>query len=127
MELQEFITESLTQILTGVKAAEERAGEHGGVINPRVRSPGGDKRPVIVSGTGLRPAETVHFDVAVTVVEGTQAKAGIGVVAGVFGIGAKGSSTAESSSISRLKFSVPIAFPFMDPQENPPDDDLAVI
>ncbi len=120
MELQEFVAESLTQILAGVKAAEERAGEHGGVINPRVRSAGGDKRPVVVTGTGLRPAETVYFDVAVTVVEGTEAKAGIGVVAGVFGIGAKGSSTAESSSISRLKFSVPIAFPFIDSEENPP-------
>ena len=101
MELQEFDTESLTQILAGVKAAGERAVEHGGVINPRVRAIGGDKRPVAVTGMGARPAEAVHFDVAVTVTEGTEAKAGIGVVAGVFGVGAKGSSSTESILFTR--------------------------
>ena len=120
MELQEFVTESLTQILAGVKAAEERAVEHGGVINPRVRPVGGDKRGIALTATGERPCEIVQFDVAVTVTEGTESKGGIGVVAGVFGVGVKGSSAMESSAVSRLKFSVPIAFPFIEPTKNPP-------
>ena len=111
MELQEFITESLTQIMAGVAAAAEAAKEHGALINPRMTHEGGDKRALVMTGSGPSFAETVHFDIAVTVTEGTESKAGIGIFAGAVGLGAKGATAAETSSVSRLKFNVPIAFP----------------
>ena len=116
MKLQEFVTESLTQIIAGVAAAGEAAKAHGALINPRFTHDSGDKRPVVMTGSGPSFAETVHFDIAVTVTEGTESKAGIGIFAGAVGLGAKGSSAAETSSISRLKFNVPIAFPLATPE-----------
>ena len=53
----------------------------------------------------------VDFDVALTVTEGTGTKGGIGIVAGAFALGSTGQSTAQNSSVSRVQFSVPIAFP----------------
>lgn len=68
-----------------------------------VKEHGGKVSPV--------PLEFVQFDVALTVSGGTESKAGIAVVAGVFGAGARGTSSAETSQVSRVKFSVPVMLP----------------
>jgi hypothetical protein len=56
-------------------------------------------------------AQIVEFDVALTAMEGTGTKGGIGVVAGMFALGSTGQSKEESSSVSRVKFSVPLSLP----------------
>ena len=53
----------------------------------------------------------IEFDVAVTVTGGSEKKGGIGVFSGVFGVGGQASSNAASSSVSRIKFSVPVILP----------------
>jgi uncharacterized membrane protein YtjA (UPF0391 family) len=42
------------------------------------------------------------------VTEGTEKKGGIGVLAGVLGVGGQASTNAASSSVSRIKFRVPV-------------------
>lgn len=54
----------------------------------------------------------IDFDVAVTVTEKAEKEGGAAIsVAGVFGLGGKASAASETSSISRIKFSVPIVYP----------------
>jgi hypothetical protein len=53
----------------------------------------------------------VEFDVAVTVAEGTATKAGIGLIVGPVTLGTTGQSANQNSTVSRIKFEVPVAWP----------------
>ena len=64
------------------------------------------------------PIETIEFDVAVTVTEGTQTKGGIGVFMGAVGLGSQGQSSNQNASVTRIKFSVPLVLPITpNPEE----------
>lgn len=112
MNLQDFIAETLSQIVNGVRAAQETVGPQGAEVSPHLS--GG---PSINSTHGFVPthagvyAQIVAFDVALTVKEGTGTKGGIGVFAGAVTLGSSGQSSAEQSSISHVKFSVPLTLP----------------
>ncbi len=107
MELQQFVTETLIQIVEGVQDAKADVRSAGGEINPELMSAGKDQ----MVSTSNRMVQLVDFDVAVTVSEGTGTKGGGGIFVGAFGLGAQGESTAASSSVSRIKFQVPISLP----------------
>jgi len=103
MTLQDFIRDSLLQISGGIQQArdkEQRIAPHISV-NPSRDS------------VGLAPDGSVvylvDFDVAVTVSEkSTDGLSGGISVASVFKVEGKGGSTSEQSSISRVRFSVPV-------------------
>jgi hypothetical protein len=69
-----------------------------------------EKNKILVSSKNA-VIQHVEFDVAVSAIEGTGTKAGVGVLAGAFNFGASGSSNQESQTASRIKFSVPITLP----------------
>jgi hypothetical protein len=108
MDLKEFIGQALTDIVQGVLDAQKTLGENGKYINPQLSTQQGthEKHGKLVSIQG-QLVQTVEFDIAVT---GT--KGGIGVVAGVFALGSQGQSSAETSAVSRIKFSVPVTMPY---------------
>ena len=98
MELQDFIDETLKQIISGVRSAQESAIELGAKVNPR--------------GGSVVEMRSVHFDIAVSTSEGTEKKGGIVVVVGPVGsVGSQDQSDVVSSSMSRIKFSVPVKLP----------------
>jgi hypothetical protein len=112
MELQEFIKESLIQIVEGVSEAQEEVRSKGAVINPTNLQFDSKQIP----GTGNTEKDKnisrlIDFDIAVTTTEGSKTKGGIGIHVGMIGLGSTGQSEAQNSSMSRLKFSVPILFP----------------
>lgn len=112
MDLKDFVSETLLQIVEGVKAAQSEIEQHGASINPNLL---GDykehaKHGLLLSGTG-KVAQIVEFDVALSIKEGTGTKGGIGVVAGMFALGSQGQSNAENVSLSRVKFRVPLSLP----------------
>ena len=115
MELKNFISQALTEIIQGVSDAQQVLGDNGKFINPELSTQQGDheKHGKNVSIQG-QLVEIVEFDVAVTATEGTETKGGIGVVAGFFAIGSQGQSSSENSAVSRIKFSVPITLPYGD-------------
>lgn len=113
MEVQEFVAETLKQIIEGVRLAQneiavDRDERKDGAINPE-RASGKATGPR--ASSGHQPIETVSFDIAITVSEETSAggKGGL-MVAGV-GLGAKGEFTSASTAVSRVNFNVPIALP----------------
>ena len=113
MELKEFITEALSQIVEGVSEAQKRLSNSGAEINPKVL---GTSDMIAGNGGGIRTqsenfAQIIEFDVAVTATEGSGKKGGIGIVAGPVTIGTAGHSNLENSSISKIKFNVPLALP----------------
>ena len=119
MQLKNFISQALTEIIHGVSDAQQALGDNGKFINPELSTQQGDheKHGKNVSIQG-QLVQIVEFDVAVTATEGTGTKGGIGVVAGFFAIGSQGQSSSENSAVSRIKFSVPITLPYGDRMSN---------
>ena len=111
MDLREFIAQTLAQIVEGIGDAQGRVKDRGAIVNPILHTSHeqAGKQGFLRSGDLFVPI--VQFDVALTVVEGTGTKGGIGVFAGAFTLGSSGQSQSESSSVSRVKFSVPITLP----------------
>ena len=58
-----------------------------------------------------RAIQKLEFDVAVTATEGSEKKAGIGVAMAMFGAGGQASSNTMNTSISRIRFTVPVILP----------------
>ena len=112
MELREFVAETLRQLIDGVAVAQGYATEHGATVNPSDIWYQADQGVVKIQdrATGALVQE-INFDVAVTANDGTKTKGGIGVFAGAVGLGSQGQSEASNQSISRIRFSVPLALP----------------
>jgi len=114
MEIQEFVRESLCQIIEGVHSANKSKSGIGGAVFVT----GGGKVPsnAIVTGTVGKVAFLVEFDIAVSVTDKAEAsgKAGISVVH-VFSAGGGKSTGTEKTSDTRIKFSVPITYEAKEP------------
>lgn len=114
MLLEEFVSETLKQIMSGVKAAQEPITEMGATVNPLgiIDPRSTDSRPKqpFVPQKGI--LHSVDFDVALTVAKGKKAKGGFAVVvAGFLGGGAHAQTEKSERIVSRVRFSVPVTYP----------------
>lgn len=113
MELKDFVSETIRQIVAGTVAAQVHAEEHGASVSPadmRYKgTTGGDQ--LLWNQQDGTPIQKVDFDVAVTTTEGTQTKGGIGIFVGPVGLGTQGQSDATNQSVSRIRFWVPLQLP----------------
>jgi len=111
MDLKDFISETLTQIVEGVKNSQKSVSGCGSFINPTFIGHQNEaaKHGFLWSDKGF--AQLVNFDVALTVTEGDGTKSGIGVFAGPITVGTSGQSTVTNTSVSHVKFSVPLVLP----------------
>lgn len=110
MELQEFIRTALTEIVAGVAEASEKAVESGAKIGS-TRLYGYLKEAKVVYDENNNPISQVEFDIALAEGSTKDTKGGIGVYLGAVGLGSQGASHGETSTHSRIKFSVPVIFP----------------
>jgi len=110
MELKDFISESLIQIIDGVATAQEHAEEKGAEVAPKLQATTGPRDTFRTHFTE-HPVQTVEFDVAVTASEVDKAEGTIGILVASLGVGVKGSEERQTTELSRIKFSVPIGLP----------------
>jgi hypothetical protein len=104
MTLEEFVRESLMQIRVGVSAARDRHP-----LNIGVGIAKADDRKVGFITVDGHVGLLVEFDVAVTVSEKTGNEVGGGLqIAQMFSAGGKKSGESKTSSVSRIRFSVPV-------------------
>ena len=106
--LEAFVQSVLVEIINGVKAAQVEVGEPG-TVSPELNRYKGTWRGQTTSRDA--PVHMVEFDVAVGTSESTATTGGVGVILGVLALGTKGESAQGGSSLSRIKFSVPIRLP----------------
>jgi hypothetical protein len=114
MKLDEFIFESLKQVIDGIEKSQEYAEQKGAKISTENLNFIGAKNGAAVVYKDSHSGEIVEkidFDIAVSAKEGDKAKGGIGIHVGAIGIGAQGQVESENSTISRLKFSIPLHLP----------------
>ena len=109
MDVEEFISEALRQIIAGVQKAQ--AGDSGDNVNAATAGTsvpfGGNIIHTGASGIYTR----VDFDIAVS--GETNAKAGANLK--VFGVGVEGGGDSKHGTANRISFSVPVRLPDGDP------------
>ena len=111
MKLQEFVSETLKEIIAGVKESQKYAESEGAWVSPRMFTRGDKTSIRYLADKDHANIEQIEFDVAVTSTEGSATEAGAGIFVAAIGLGAKGKSDASSSSVSRIKFSIPLGLP----------------
>ena len=109
MDLKTFVTETLQQIVAGVREAQATDG--GAAINAKMKGvPGGAIGGHLIN-TGSGMFTCVDFDVAVSAEGSGGAKAGLIV----FGVGVDAGGERKSGYANRIAFSVPLRLPDGDP------------
>ena len=109
MDLRRFVAEVLSEISLGIQDAQKATSNAGGAISPgraQIFLPTGDP-----TNHRRHLAHLVSFDVALTAVQGSDSKWGIGVVAAFFGAGAQERESQQNQTVSRVRFSVPVIYP----------------
>jgi hypothetical protein len=104
MELQEFICNSLVQIMAGIASAKGKYDSRlsgDGVICPTWNGPSNQKDRM----------QEVKFDVAVTATSKTEGGGGGGIKVVALDLSGKIDRSVENSTVSRISFSVPILPP----------------
>lgn len=116
MNLQDFVKTTLVEIINGVKNAREELkdpSKEDSLISPVMSGIDGDRQPkgkhYIIDMESL--VHMVDFDVAVTTTEtdSVEGKAGISVMG--MGFGAQGGTSSQDTSVSRIRFEVPVVYP----------------
>jgi len=112
MDLEEFVFVTLGQILSGVEKAQDKYGKlTGPQISPDFHH-GGSRgmAPATLTDQYGAEIERVEFDVALTISESKKTGGGGGIK--VFSLGAdlKHAQIKETNTVSRVRFSVPVAF-----------------
>ena len=94
MDVKEFVSETLKQIIDGVKNAQKSTEGTGAAVNPFDNH-----------------YEKVEFDIAATVIESSETggKAGLSVFS--IGAGVTGKAESSSSVVSRIKFAILVRMP----------------
>lgn len=98
MKLEDFISETLQQIINGVEKSQAATYKSLAIINP-------------VGRASQLSVQTVEFDVALSEMKSKKAKGVIGVFFPPVGVGSQGQSDTSNISTNRIRFSVPLILP----------------
>lgn len=112
MDLREFVSMSLTQIVQGVADSASAISELGGAVSPAFSS-GAKQEHIGVSRDGTNTlVYAVDFDVALVASTNVGGEAGAKLqIASFVNIGGKASASDKQESTSRVRFSVPLQLP----------------
>ena len=106
MELNEFITEIITQIEKGLNEAGKTKTNMN--INPECKQIGSANGLVAVNPIGS--ASLVKFKIELCQNEGKEEKTGVGVFFANTGIGYNNNSASKLTSFTSVEFTIPIEF-----------------
>ena len=111
MKLEDFISESITQIISGVLKAQEYAATNNASINPISLQQSKSSGDSFYDSRTLRPAQVIDFDISVTTQEEGQVSGKAGVFVSVLKLGAEAKEGVSNQISNRIKFSIPIMLP----------------
>jgi hypothetical protein len=116
MDVKDFISESLKQIIAGIKTAQEDVSKDGGIVSPdiSIRQGTAEANDWLITYQGNpqgRLVNNIDFDIAVTVTEQTDLQGGLGISVAGFKIGAGAKNIDGNTTLSRIKFKIPVVYP----------------
>lgn len=125
MELKDFISETLSQLIEGIIDAQNKVlkpGDTGGRICPHVRNLPDEKTSIGIYGrtNDHLPVILVDFDIMLLAQEESGKKGGIGVVTGLVGLGAQSENKENAQTSHKIHFKIPVALPLQKYIENKP-------
>lgn len=110
IELRDFISNSLIQLIDGILNAQAYAESNGAKINPSEKFFSNFEK-MSRTEKGHQLVNVVEFDVAVAVIENKQLAGGIGIVIPELSLGYQGKIDTSKNAISRIQFSIPVILP----------------
>lgn len=110
MDLRKFISETLTQIIAGISDAQTNMVEFQKKCELDATAPYVNPNPVSENHKKL---SEIEFDVAVTVSEEKSGEGAGGLSVMGVSIGGKKGTDQVNSSVSRIKFSIPVSYPYV--------------
>lgn len=112
MKLEDFITDTLTQIINGVQKAQEYAKENGAKVNPsNITMRPGAGNPTYWDNYNSIPGQAIEFDISVTTHDEGQTEGKAGVFVAFLKAGVSGKETTENIATNRIKFTIPVFLP----------------
>ena len=116
MDLKDFVANTISGIIDGLVEAQSRIAAHGAYVNPGnlMGSTSDRGESALWDNRNNNYARSISFDVALTVQEGTNTGAKIGVATGLLNLGAGGASQNSQVAVNRVQFTVPILLPAND-------------
>jgi hypothetical protein len=110
MDIKDFVSETLKQVIAGVKDAQEFAMDNGAMVEPE-RAATSQKMGEPTQYVGKGSIKEVAFDIAVTAQESTgqEGKAGLRIPYLDFGGGL--SAEQANATVSRVRFAVDVRLP----------------
>lgn len=122
MDIKDFVSSTISQIMQGVAESQSVAREVDGYVNPALYSVnnGNAHLGFTSSGHAIYPIE---FDIAVSVVTESGMEGGGKLqVASIVGLGGQARTGEKQETISRVKFAVPLTLP-VDPDSEAARDE----
>lgn len=109
VELSEFISGTLTQLIDGIAKAQEHARKNNAMIIPSTMFYSDFDKLSRTKDEDL--VHIVEFDIALAVEENKQLKGGIGIVVPEISMGYQGTIKKHKNINNRVQFSIPIILP----------------
>ena len=123
LSLKDFVRDAVSDIISGISEAQEKISDNNieGSITAKLipnyeNTVSGEKRSAYYRDTG-QPIDQIDFDIAVTTADTSSAEGSTGIQVVGFRLGGKADQSSEQSSISRVRFKVPVAWPTLDPKK----------
>lgn len=110
MNLDDFVAETIKQIIAGVVTAQSYGLTHGAKVNPATARPTSGGSSLYCHESGIM-IQNVSFDVALTISQENATSTPAGVTVGSISVSSTDTSAVQNSSISRVKFEMPVMFP----------------
>ena len=116
MNLEDFIAQSLSQIAKGIEKANDELSDSKAIVSPKnitgvLKNHPSTYGTLKLSNDEWSVVQNIEFDVAVTASQGSEAKAGAGISVGAITLGATGKEDNKNTSVSRMRFSIPMLLP----------------
>ena len=116
MELKDYISETIKQIVLGITEAQKNVDGLDIIINPDITI-GQNGEFYVPTKQGdyniKRRVQNLEMDINLTVSESETNSIGGKIGVSVFGVGADSKGIKETSNQNRVKFAIPICFPAM--------------
>ena len=113
MDIEEFVESTMIQVLGGIKKAREALQTDGENIAPNAQLGRRTAPKELYVSQSEHLMYPVDFDIAVTAEGSSDAGGKVGLkIAGIASIEGGGSSVNRDSVVSRVKFQIPVCYPF---------------
>jgi len=111
MEIKEFVAETITQIIDGVRIAQDYAKTVGAVVNAGEKYGSYEEDQNEQAKFTSPLAQNIEFEVYITTSDSTQVQKGLQVFFPPLKSGLSATDKTAESSFNRILFNIPVAYP----------------